>query len=292
MDENKPPYLRELLTSQGNVYAVLGAAAAAAVLSIPFGFGVGAIPLIALAAGEAIAAMYVPSSATFRDKVDRKYREAARRSARAHLSEEIQRRAQSRNRTDRTIETYGRMQQRIESLYRLATDRGTQLSVHDVEKLDDASTDYLYARLALLVIEDRAASIELGDIEARVRNIERELATLHPGMDMKQLHKARDDYAALALRHRRMLSRKTALEAALISIPDQMEEIYQTIIAAPTSHEIGAKLTEAVANLRLREDIEVELAGDMEGVLPGLVVPLHGAGANSRRAAASRQMTS
>ena len=292
MDEKKPPYFMEWLTSQGNVYAVLGAGAAAAVLSIPFGFGVGAIPLIAFAAGEVIAAMYVPSSITFRDKVDRTYRAMARESARAHLTEEIQRRVQSRNRIDRTIETYGRMQQRIESLYRLAADRGTQLSERDVEKLDDASLDFLYARLALLVIEDRAASIDLGEIDTRVHNIDRELATQHPGMDVKQLNKARNDYLALAGRHRRMLGRKTALEAALISIPDQMEEIYQTIIAAPTSHEIGAKLTEAVGNLRLREEIEVELAGEMEDVIPGLVVPLHAAGANARRAAAARQQTS
>jgi hypothetical protein len=38
-----------------------------------------------------------------------------------------------------------------------------------------------------------------------------------------------------------MLSRKTALEAAMLSMPDQMEEIYQTIVSAALA-ELGVKL--------------------------------------------------
>jgi len=289
MAENPAPYLREWLTSQGNVYALLGSVAAAAVLSIPFGFGVAAIPMIGFAAGEAIAAMYVPGSITFRDKVDRRYREAARGAARANLIEEIGRRTRGKNRIDNTLDTYDRMAQRVASLYRLAADSRTQLSARDVEKLDDASLDFLYVRLALLVIEGRSASVDLGDIQRRIVAIDGELAGQDAGTDARQLHKARTDYVALALRHRRMLNRKAALEAALLSMPDQMEEIYQTIITAPTSHELGTKLTDAVANLRLQEDIEVELAGDMEDAVPGLVVPLHRPSANVKHAAAATQ---
>ena len=291
MPDNPPPYLREFLTSQGNVYALLGSVATAAVLSIPFGFGIGAIPLIAWAAGEAIAAMYIPASITFRDRIDRRYRAAARNASRAHLLEEIGRRIRGRNRVDKTLDTYERMAQRVASLYTLAADSATQFSARDVEKLDDASLDFLYVRLALLIIEDRSAAIDLGDIERRVAAIDRELAGQYPGSDVRQLNKARSDYLALAARHRRMLSRKTALEAALIAMPDQMEEIYQTIITAPGSQELGAKLTEAVANLRLQEDIEVELAGDIEDAVPGLVVPLRRASATAQRAvpAAQRQ---
>lgn len=289
MDDKPPPYLREWLTSQGNVYALLGSLAAAAVLSIPFGFGIAAIPLIVFAAAESIGALYVPASITFRDKVDRRYRATARSAVRSNLMEEIGRRTRGNHRIDRTFDTYERMAQRVASLYQLASDRRTQLSARDVEKLEDASLDFLYVQLALLVIEDRTASVDLNDIERRIAQIDRELAGEHPGSDARQLHKARSDYAALAARHRRMLSRKTALEAALLSMPDQMEEIYQTIITAPTSHELGTKLTDAVANLRLQEDIESELAGDMADAVPGLVVPLHRPVTTAKRAAASAQ---
>jgi hypothetical protein len=290
-DEKRPPYLMEWLTSQGNLYAALGATAMAAVLSIPFGFGIGSLPLIAFAAGELIAGMYLPASITFREKIDRRYRQKARDAARAHLFDEINRRLRGRNRIDRTFDTYGRMLQRIESLYRLAEEHRTQLTMREVEKLDDASLDFLYAKLALLVIEDRAASVDLGEIDTRVHGIDRELATRHPGMDIKQLAKARNDYLTLAARHRRMLSRRTALEAAMLSIPDQMEEIYQTIITAPTSQEIGAKLSEAVDNLRLKEEIETELAGEMQALIPELAVPVRPASAKAARPAALRQIT-
>ena len=45
MAEETPPYVREVLTSQANLYAFLGSLAAAALLSIPFGFGIGAVPV-------------------------------------------------------------------------------------------------------------------------------------------------------------------------------------------------------------------------------------------------------
>lgn len=289
MADQKPPYLREWLTSQGNVYAFLGSVAAAAVLSIPFGFGVGAIPLIAFAAGEVIAGMYVPSSITFRDKVDRSYREAARNATRAHLVEEISRRMPGEARMDRTFETYDRMTERVNSLYQLVADRRTQLSASDVEKLDDATIDYLCVQLALLIIDDRSAAVDRADIERRVAAIDRELAAKQPGTDERQLIRARNDYLALASRHRRMASRRAALEAALMAMPDQMEEIYQAIITAPTSHELGAKLGDAVANLRLREDIEIELVDDIAEEVPGLVVPLHRTPAQTRAAAAGLQ---
>jgi len=287
MTESKPPYLREWLTSQGNVYAFLGSTALATLLSIPYGFGIGALPLIAFVAGEFIAAMFIPASITFRDRIDRKYHQRARAAAREHLLDEIARRGRGGNTVDRTVAIFEQMQQRVESLYRLAQDHGSQFSAADIDRLDEASMDYLYAKLALLVIEDRAASINLQQIDERVRGIERDLAAPGVGADVRQLHKARADYQALAARHRRMLSRKTALEAAVLSMPDQMEEIYQMIVAAPRSHELGARLSEAVGNLRLREEIEGEVADDLQSSIPGIVVPLHPAAkkASARTAA-------
>lgn len=294
MDERKPPYFQEWLTSQGNLYAFLGSAATAALLSIPFGFGIGALPLIAFGAGEVIAGMFIPASLTFRDKIDRQYRQRAREASRQHIQSELYRHARNDKDFDRTLEIYERMQQRIASLYTLATDSGNQLSERDVDKLSDSSLDFLYAKLALAVIETRAASINLGEIDGRVRTIDRELAAPAPGSDIKQLQKARQDYLSLAARHQRMMSRRTALEAAVLSMPDQMEEIYQMIVAAPRSQELGQKLSEAVGNLRLREEIEGEIASDLQDTIPGLIVPLHATPPTNTRAAmaAQRQRTS
>jgi hypothetical protein len=282
-----PPYLHEMLTSQGNLYALLGSLAAAALLSIPFGFTVGAIPLIAFAAGEVIAAMYVPGSVSFRIKVDGRRRQAARAASRAELIEEIRRRAARRGhggRFEKTMAIYARMIEYVDSLYPLAARGGTQLSVRDVEKLDNASLEYLCVQLALLMIEARAALINLDDMQQRIDAIDRELASPRAGTDTDALHKARADYLALAGRHRRMSSHKAALEATFSSMPAQMEDIYQSIVENPASQTLGARLDEAFDSLRLDEAIGKELAEDLSEELPnlaGLIGEAFGAGAGA-----------
>jgi len=71
-----------------------------------------------------------------------------------------------------------------------------------------------------------------------------------------------------------MMSRKTAIEAAMLSMPDQMEEIYQTIMTTPASEDIGSRLEDSIEKLRLQEDIEAELSGELEAALPGMVPTL------------------
>jgi hypothetical protein len=288
---NEPSYLREMLTSQTNVYALLGSVAAGLVLSIPFGFGLGAVPLVVFGAGEAIAAMFVPSSPTFRAKVDRRFREQAREGMRAHLEEEIRKRVGNRNASRGSMAAYGRMVDRVASMYRIAEDRRTQLSVRDVERLDDATLDYLSVWLAILVIDDRSAAVDLREIERRLETIDRDLGEAKAGMDLRQLQKARAEYAGLVGRHRRMLSRKTALEAALVSMPDQMEEIYQTIVTAPTSSDVGSRLEDAIARLRLEEDVEAELAGELGESVPDFSARLQQRQAETRKLQPVRRET-
>ena len=274
MTERQPSYLKEMLTSQGNLYAVLASAAAAVLLSIPFGFGFGAIPLIAFAAGEFIAAMYIPGSIGFRDAVDRRFRAKNRESTRKRLLEEIQARDKKRSAYEQTLKTWLRMCERVDSLYRHSADTRTNLPLIEIERLDDATIEYLCIWLARLVMEDRAESINLKDIEQRVAMINRELEAARPGVDARQLQKAKAEYFALVERHNRMLSRKTAIDAALLSMPDQLEEIYQTIMTTPATEDVSTTLADSIEKLRLQEDIEAELSGEIEAVLPGMSSPL------------------
>jgi len=263
-----------MLTSQGNMYAGLASVATAVLLSIPFGFGFGAIPLIAFAAGEFIAAMYVPATITFRDAADRRFRARNRAAARNRLLDEIQARDKKRTAFDQTLKTWRKMSERVESLYRHAAETRTNLLIIEIERLDDATIEYLCIWLARLVMEDRAESVNLKEIEQRVATINRELENARPGVDARQLQKAKAEYLALVERHNRMMSRKTAIEAAMLSMPDQMEEIYQTIMTTPASEDIGSRLEDSIENLRLQEDIEAELSGELEDALPGMVPPL------------------
>lgn len=289
MADQQPSYLRAMLTSSGNTYAALGSLATATLLSIPFGFGVGAIPLIAFAAGEAIAAMYVPSMSTFRARVDRRHRQAVREATRQNLFDEIDRRSRSKQNFEQIVRRYRRMTEHVDSLYSLAADSRTQLSAPDVERLEDAGLEFLCVHLALMIIDDRTASINPREIAQRIDAIDRDLASPRQGSDLRALQKARADYQNLLLRHSRMLSRKTVLEAASLSMPDQMEEIYQTIITAPMADGLGDKLADALDSLRLQEDIESELAQDLNDAVPGLVVPMVRPAGKERRPQAAEQ---
>jgi hypothetical protein len=77
----------------------------------------------------------------------------------------------------------------------------------------------------------------------------------------------------------------------MLSMPDQLDEIYQTIMTLPVSEDVGTRLEEAIGKLRLQEDIEADLASDLADALPGVAMPTptprHGSGAWSRWAAAA-----
>ena len=282
MAEGKPSYVREVLTSQTNLYAFLGSLAVGALLSIPFGFAVGAVPLIAFAAGDILAALHIPSLPTFREKVDRRWRANVRQASREQLMTEIQKRSGKRALSAPTLRIYQRMYERVQSLYQRADSGHGRLAWRDVEQLDEVTLEYLALWLALLVMDDRAESVNLREVEQQVAALDRELAAPRPGTDLRQLQKARTDYLAIIERHHRMLSRRRALEAAMLSMPDQLDEIYQTIMTLPVSEDVGTRLEEAIGRLRLQEDIEADLASDLAEALPGVAMP-------TSTAAAARQ---
>jgi hypothetical protein len=279
----KPSYVKEVLTSQPNLYAFLGSLAVGALLSIPFGFGVGALPLIAFAAGDILAALHVPSLPTFREKVDRRWRARVREASREQLMREIDQRLGKRALASPTLRTYRRMYERVQSLYQRADGGHGGLACRDVEQLDDVTIEYLALWLALLVMDDRADSVDLREVESRLVALDQELAAPRPGTDLRQLQRARADYAGVVERHQRMLSRRRALEAAMLSMPDQLDEIYQTIMTLPVNEDVGSRLEEAIGRLRLQEDIEADLASDLAEALPGVAMPTPAADAARQR---------
>ncbi len=278
-----------MLFSQGNVYALLGTVATGVLLSIPYGFNAALVPLIGFVAGEAIAAMFIPYSENFRAKIDKKHRDQTREATRRHLLDEIESRDGDSHNAYGSIDAYQRMVERVASLYRIAEDSRTQLSLSDVEKLDDATLDYLSMWLAAMVIEERARAVSIQDVEGRLERIDADLGDVKPGTDQLQLQKARNEYLSLITRHRRMISRKVAIEAAMLSMPDQMDEIYQTIMTAPTSSDVDSKLADSIAKLGLEEDLEAELEGALRETMPSISAQLEDQYVTRKSAAAKQQ---
>ncbi|MFD0725061.1 hypothetical protein [Lysobacter brunescens] len=256
-------YLRAWLTSQANVMTLLGGGLAAAIASIPAG-GAGALgALVVLGAVQTLLALVIPDLPKFRSKVDRNARRGAIDQRRAQLQQEL---FSLHGGMERVVgmgmwQKYLAIVERSDVLYRIAGEAQSQLSYDDAERVDKASVDFLALWLAQMTIKERLRSGEEATIDRRLREAEQALAQVD-AQDPRYRHlkMARDDYAAIKLRHDKLAARRMSIDAALVSLPDQVEEVYQLVVASPYSSTLGSKLGESLSRLQLEEDIELELS--------------------------------
>src|SRR5688572_29379106 len=86
--KNDTSYLMEMLKDQKTLYGLLGSAALGALLAFS-SLGLALLPMVVFAAVMTIAALFVPSSKSFREKIDRRKRNEGREKTRNHLISEI-----------------------------------------------------------------------------------------------------------------------------------------------------------------------------------------------------------
>jgi hypothetical protein len=279
LDEEKPSYLGEMLTSQTNINLGLASLAGAALAAIPLGLAGAAIPLVLFGAGEAIASMFVPSSQTFRNHVDRKHRARKRAAFVDHLRKQIERLAR---RDHDNWGTYQRMLDRAASIKDLRQHRKDVISERDLERLEDASMDYLSLWLTQLSIEDRLDSLGASGINKQLYATEERLKK-HP--DDVTLRKAKADLDELVQRAERLKRRKTVVDTALLALPDAVEEIYHAAITSPTAGDVASRLQEAVDRLQVEQELDSKLdaeLGDVPLRMPSSA-PARGAAAASTK---------
>ena len=256
-------YLRAWLTSQTNVMTLLGGGLAAAIASIPAG-GVGAIgALVVLAAVQALTALVIPDLPVFRSRVDRSARRVGIDQRRAQLQQELFQLHDGLERVSGMAmwQKYQTIVERATVLYRIAGEEQSQLSYDDAERVDKASVDFLALWLAEATIQERIRSGEAATLDHRLREAEKMIAEVEQDDPRYRLLKmARDDYIASKQRHDKLQARLMSIDAALVSLPDQVEEIYQMVVASPYSTVLGSRLGESLSRLELEEDIEMELS--------------------------------
>ena len=252
-EEEAISYFKEMLSHKASVYGLLGALATGAVLSIPLGLGVGVIPLLMFAASESIAALFVPNSPVFREMIDRKKRMESRERFRAHLREKIEAKVGSDH---PHWSVYNRMRERLDSLLEIARNRETSLTAYDVERLDDATVDYLSLWLARLVMAERRGTLDDRGIKGRIESIERQMDKTGAPLEKKRLAKAMQDLKRVLRRRESLAARETAVEAAMLAMSDTFEEVYQRVMTDPTSTDIIDELQGAVERLGIEEELD------------------------------------
>lgn len=261
--DEQPSYLWEMLSSPLNINLGMGALAMGGLLALPLGLPGLLLPFLVFGAGEAIASMFVPASPTFRARVDRKYRQRRREQVLGHLREEIQKRCSDNDPRWRIFE---RLRERIDSLSEMARHRRSVITQRDMDKLEDARLDFLGLWLAELSMRERQGAVDGKAVAKRIAELDERLGGQPP--DRRSLEKARADLEELLLRHERLASRKVAVEAALLALPDAVEEIYHAMVTLPASGDGGSRLQEAIDRLRLEQELENTYGAELRGIMP------------------------
>lgn len=267
MAETKPSYLADFLQSPANTGLLLAGAASAVALSFPYGLLGAAFPLLATLGLELIACLFVPDMPRFRRWADQQRDRRGQAEQADRLMGEIRQRCSGPNQFRQYVEQYQVLSQQVVSLLAQTRERAGLLGLEDRDRIADVPNEFLRLHLSLLVMEERARSLDLRDVQRKLAQINSQISRPQDGMDVRQLERARDEYEALLARHQRMLSKRTAIEAAILALPDQLAEVYQIIMGEGTQGD-GARLSGAIANLRQRQDIESEIAEDLADELP------------------------
>lgn len=256
--EENISYLKEMVAHPVSVYGGLGALMAGAVLSIPLGLGFGAIPVLAYTAAQGIAALFIPDSPVFREKVNRRKRVERREAARAHLQEELERRSSREFEDD-----YLRMRERLGSLREMVQSGRVALTETDLERLDDATVDFLGLWLARLVMRERFDSVDENRVRGQLRTLTQQLEQELPPVEERRLRKAQEDLERILERRQGLRARAAAVEAAMLSMSDTFGEFYQRLTANPNAAELGSALDDAVARLQVEEQLDLAVEAEL-----------------------------
>ena len=258
-------YWKAFLTHPYNQMLVWGATAAGVLASFPYGWDGLALALLALAAVEVVGLAVVPGLPPFIASVDQKARHAERKAKRERLLSEVRMHGGSSH-----LRAYEQMSQRVESLYRMASDTATSLSEREVEQLDDLTVNYLAMCLSDAAMRARDGADHSGAADRKLRVLTQRLAQggLAPD-DEQHLLRAKQEYEEALARQQRMDIRCSALEASLVSMPVRMEEVYQMVMTAPSAGKLSALLEESISKLRTAEEVnfDVEAAFGIKSTL-------------------------
>jgi len=263
--KKKTSYFKEWLLSKRSINGGLGAVAAGVMLSIPFGFGIATLPVLAYVTGMGIASLFVPGSSKFREQVDRRNATKQREAARDQLLKEIARRVGNKHDYWRI---YDRLTGRRDSLRKVAERNDTAVTQEDVDRLDDATLDFLGLWLGRIVVHERLNSIDGDAVRSRIEHIGARIEEVDDMGDKRRLMKAKRDLEGLLQRREEMLTREAAMEAQMLSMSDTFDEVYQRVMANPGSRaRVDEGLAMAVERMDAEEELDYILDHEVEALL-------------------------
>ena len=251
-----------MLAHQYTLYGFLSSLALGSFLAIPYDLGVAALPLVGFMGLTSLAALFVPGAPAFRRSVDKRRHAARRDATREHLIGELTSRV---NEQHPHWQVYRRMLQRVDSLRSLSKSRKSAFGEAEVERLDDATVDYLGLWLARMSMGERHAYLTSQNLDKRIDATQQRLSSA-PSADRKALEKALEDLERLARSRQRIEAHAYSVDAAMLAMSDAFEEVYQGVMSNPTSGDASRRLQQAVERMRIEDDLGSAIDEDLEGL--------------------------
>jgi hypothetical protein len=262
-DSGQPSYTQELLFSQRNVLSVLLGTALAIALSFPFGAKGFVLPMIGIATLESLALLFIPGLPGFRKSVDLRLRAEKQEELIQQLRRQID---DAVSQAHANWSVFERLRERARTLQELHAVRSDcSVGERDVERVADASVQFLANWLIAINIEARLKTLNRKDLESRRSEISGRLEE-DPGNS--SLKRALSDIEALLERRERLINRRAAVEAGLLALPDAVEEIMNAALTSSGADDASQRLQDAVN--RLHEEEEAEAIVEEELKLPNL----------------------
>lgn len=281
MAQSETNYTWEMLTSEpskvGSLVWVMLA------LGATFFLGMWAIPIFAVIylGLVGVAVMFLPDIMVFRawvDKVKRaEQREAVRTRLRAMIDGQGSRIHEGHHHqggwVGNPVRTqfqshgadYQRMMNRLQSLKELAGDPRNPINDADIERLEDATIDYLRMFHAHLSLQQRLANSDgEGRVQTQLSSVETQLqAQGLANAERRRLEKSRTELLKLQDQRKRVPGQLAAAEAQLTTMSETFEELFHRITANPQGTSASAYLDEAASRLAAEEEISMAVEEEM-----------------------------
>ena len=264
--EEQVNYFLEMVKSPANFWGLMAALAAGSVAAVATGIAPALlIPIVAQAGLNGILGLFLPDSPFFREMIDRKKRAERREAARANLVEEVARRIPGEH---PNWVTYHRLVDQLASLNKTAKNQATNLSLWDVERLDDSTLDYLQLWLARLILLERQQTSDVRPIQERLGSIERELEVEDLShMDRRRMERARDDLVKVLARRRGYERQEHSMAASMIALADSFTELHARVTANPRGEDIGSHVERAVERMNVGEELDMLAELELDSAL-------------------------
>lgn len=277
LDDSEHSYLKEMLTHPANFGALCSSVIAGSATLVFSGVApLALVPVVGYLGLAAVASLFVPDSPIFREYIRRRKGKERRELSRSHLREQIDAlvpralpEGHASGRKDWRHEyraywpIYDRLRQRFAQLAHHRAAGTVRISPYDLDRLDDATLDFLRLFHARLLIRQRLMSIEPGQVQKEIDRIGYQLEHLGSSdADALRLERARDDLRALLDRHRSLIARDTSAAASLASMADTFEEVFQRL-ATGSEEGVSEFLHGAAERLQIEEDLALEVEAEL-----------------------------